>query len=157
MRRKKILMTVTAVLAAVGILLPFRPTVVLGHSMAPTMRSGGLYLVNTRYYQSHPIRRGDVVVFHYRGETCTKRVYALPGERVLLLRYDDGDGAEVVTGAEAVALRRIESHHRLVGSLKEMTVPPGHCFVLGDNLPVSWDSRAFGWLPVGTILGRVSL
>ena len=85
------LMTVTAVLAAVGILLPFRPTVVLGHSMAPTMRSGGLYMVNTRYYQSHPIRRGDVVVFHYRGETCTKRVYALPGERVLLLQYDDGE------------------------------------------------------------------
>ena len=43
------------------------------------------------------------------------------------------------------------------GSLKELTVPAGHCFVLGDNLPVSWDSRAFGWLPVGAILGRVSL
>lgn len=36
----------------------------------------------------------------------------------------------------------------------EITVPPYHCFVLGDNRSASLDSRHFGPLPYGAIKGR---
>jgi signal peptidase I len=36
----------------------------------------------------------------------------------------------------------------------EMTVPPGHCFVLGDNRRQSKDSRDVGPIPLGDIVGR---
>ncbi len=34
-------------------------------------------------------------------------------------------------------------------------VPPGHVFVLGDNRPNSSDSRHWGFVPVGHVLGRI--
>ena len=34
-------------------------------------------------------------------------------------------------------------------------VPPGHCWVLGDNIPQSRDSRLFGPLPMALIRGKV--
>jgi signal peptidase I len=158
MRRRSVLTTALAATLGVGLLLPFRPTVVMGHSMAPAMRSGSLYMVNTRYYRDHAIRRRDVIVFRYKGETCTKRVHALPGERVLLLHDKEGGADELLEKWEAVALRRLERRKRLQGrEILELTVPPGHLFVLGDNRSVSWDSREFGFLPVAAIVGRVAL
>ncbi|MCP4707836.1 MAG: signal peptidase I, partial [Planctomycetes bacterium] len=35
-----------------------------------------------------------------------------------------------------------------------LTVPPYHCFVLGDNRDDSQDSRHFGPIPMSTIVGR---
>jgi len=34
-------------------------------------------------------------------------------------------------------------------------VPQGHCYVVGDNLKYSRDSRMFGPLPLALIKGRV--
>jgi signal peptidase I len=147
---------ILAATLALGAALPLRPTMVQGHSMEPTMHAG-LYLLNTSYYRQHPLQRGDVVVFRYLGETCTKRIYALPGERILLLRDEDEGESEVLTPKEAARLSRLERSHLMSGQrLEEVTVPAGQCFVLGDNRPISWDSRTFGFLPIETILGRVS-
>jgi signal peptidase I len=141
-----------------ALVLPLRPTVVMGQSMAPTLRSGGCYLLNTGYYRHHAIRQGDIVVFRHDGETCAKRVYALPGRHLLLLRYDDNEGNEIVDPREAVSLRRLMSAHRLPHRcLEELVVPPGHCFVMGDNRTVSYDSRTFGCILMSEILGRLAL
>jgi signal peptidase I len=158
MRGKSIFTTTLAAALGAVLLLPFRPTVVMGHSMAPTMRSGSLYMLNTRYYRNHAIRRGDVIVFRYDGETCTKRVFALPGEQVTVLHDPIDHYDELLDADEVEPIRRLESRNRLQGRrVKERTVPPGYLFVLGDNRTVSWDSRAFGFLPMEAIVGRVEM
>src|SRR5437660_8051960 len=113
MRCKSITIGALAGSLMAALAVPLRPTVVLGRSMAPTLRSGGCYLLNTGYYRRHSLQQGDIVVFRHRGETCTKRVYALPGQRVLLLRYDDNIGNEIVEAWAADPLRRLETEHRL--------------------------------------------
>lgn len=44
--------------------------------------------------------------------------------------------------------------HKPPGDFAKMTVPKHHCFVLGDNRNLSKDSRHFGPIPLGTIIGR---
>lgn len=34
-------------------------------------------------------------------------------------------------------------------------VPEGHCWIVGDNLPASRDSRQFGPLPLALVQGKV--
>jgi hypothetical protein len=36
-----------------------------------------------------------------------------------------------------------------------LTIPPDRCFVLGDNCPLSVDSRPIGLVPVSVLLVRV--
>ena len=158
MRGRSIFIAVLAGGVLSVLALPLRPTVVLGESMAPTLRSGRCYVLNTAYYRRHALKDGDIVVFRHQGETCAKRVYALPGERVLLLRYDDNIGNEIVKDWEADELRHLSQEHRLPDRhLEEVVVPPGSCFVVGDNSTVSDDSRRYGCIPMTEILGRVTL
>jgi hypothetical protein len=104
MRCKSRLYPILSATLAIAVGVPLRPTVVQGHSMEPTMRAG-LYVLNTGYYRLHSLEKGDVVVFRYLGETCTKRIYALSGERVLLLKDEDGLGDEIVEPGESAGLR----------------------------------------------------
>ncbi|CRK15519.1 hypothetical protein BN1723_010690 [Verticillium longisporum] len=45
------------------------------------------------------------------------------------------------------------SHHHRRG--RGIRVPEGHCWIVGDNLPSSRDSRTFGPLPLASIHGKV--
>jgi signal peptidase I len=45
-------------------------------------------------------------------------------------------------------------HNEASTDFAKMTVPEYHCFVLGDNRNLSFDSRNFGPIPLATIKGR---
>lgn len=34
-------------------------------------------------------------------------------------------------------------------------IPEGHCWIVGDNLPASRDSRQFGPLPLALVQGKI--
>jgi signal peptidase I len=158
MRRQSLLLTTLAATFVAGLITPLHTTVVWGQSMEPTLRPGGLYVLDKGYYRDHTVERGDIVVFRYQGETCTKRIYAVPGDRLFLLEYPDGEGTEIVPPSDVEAYRRLERSGRLVERwVTEVVVPRGHYFVLGDNQHISWDSRSFGCLPKEAIIGRLAL
>jgi signal peptidase I len=126
--------------------------------MEPTLRPGTVSLLNRSYYRFHAMSRGDIVVLRVRGEIVIKRVHALPGDRVTLLQYDDGAGNELLTPSRAALLRGLQASGLLKhGRVVSLTVPPDHCFVLGDNSLASVDSREWGPVPVSAILGRALL
>ena len=129
----------------------YRLAVVNGRSMEPTFSSGQIVLVRRRTWGTRPLRRGDVVLIQKDDEVLIKRIYRLPGESM-----DDPDPSVVerimVNGA-AVYYDRTEEHARR--SLPHLSVPPGEVAVLGDNSLISDDSRAFGPVSIGDILGIV--
>jgi signal peptidase I len=135
-------------------------------------------------------QRGDVVVFRWPGELTkfgVKRVIGLPGDRIALrdgqvwingeaaaIRPDGMGHVESEDGAMAPAARFIETlpgerKHSILkleangqfDNMAEVTVPPDHLFVMGDNRDNSADSRVpvtsggVGMLPVGNLAGRV--
>jgi signal peptidase I len=146
-------------------------------SMIPTILDGDHVLVNKLAYLHRLPARGDVITFQVPGkpgQNWIKRVIGLPGDTVEVhdgevhvngkkLERDrvpadalaapvDGDVFE-----ESNAGRR---YRILIGKEKspeqaKTTVPEGTCFVLGDHRDLSEDSRKFGPVPLGAILGGV--
>src|SRR5205807_9785418 len=80
-----VLLSILGVLAAIRAASPLDTTIVLGHSMEPTLHSGSVCALDRRYYRSHSIYRGDVIVIRFDGITYIHRVSALPGDRILML------------------------------------------------------------------------
>jgi signal peptidase I len=149
-------------------------------SMAPTFLSGDHVLVNKLAYQRRVPRRGDVIVFRVPGKpgfNWIKRVIALPGDTVEVrgtevlvngkpLEHDRVPADELtaagvrVEGDVFVESNAGSRYRILIGGEKsadqpKTTVPAGTCFVLGDHRDRSEDSRAFGPVPLGSILGDV--
>jgi len=136
---------------------PWRPGVVVGHSMAPALADLQPYLFDLHYYARHRPQRGDVVVFDHAGETLIKRVVAVGGERVTLVEYAAGGPPLLVEGWDVVRLRRLVRNPVFKQSvrLREAPVPPGYCFLAGDNRSSSYDSCDFGPVAESAIRGKV--
>jgi signal peptidase I len=150
------LLTLLGLVATIRATVPLSVTTVLGHSMEPTLRPGGSYVLDRSYYRSHALSRGDIVVFRTGGETYVKRIYALPGDRLWLLKAGDESGDQVLEPSEAARLRRPHPGSRLpYFCVVSLTIAPGQCYVLGDNRVNSIDSRQFGLVPMNAIVGRV--
>jgi signal peptidase I len=146
-------------LGAVGLfhmLCPLQIGVVSGASMEPTFHSHQVILVDRRYYNDHPVRRGDVIIAREGDMVLIKRVFALGGDTLwTLLNADDGElYREIVDPA---MLPRVQRLMPLLPSyrLTRYRVPPGTVYVVGDNTSASVDSRHFGPIPMADVMGRV--
>lgn len=146
-------------LLALGLIygLPIRFGVVLGESMAPTLHNGQFYLLDRSYYRRHQPSRNEVLVFKRNGVRYVKRVAAVAGDRIFVNRNRDLAKDEVIFAGEVDRLNTIARKWPQFRSIKPVTrtVPEGHCYVLGDHLSCSEDSRDLGFIPVEQIEGRV--
>lgn len=121
-----------------------------GGSMNPALEHGDRLFL-TRGYESP--QRGDVIAFRFlesdgRSVALIKRVVALPGDTVEII----GDSAWVngEMSADAPTARVGTTGVRF----SPVVVPEGSVYVLGDNRPVSLDSRFIGPVPQGDVIGK---
>ncbi|HEU4752178.1 MAG TPA: signal peptidase I [Armatimonadota bacterium] len=147
-----------AVLAGLGLLYaaqPYRIGFTLGHSMDPTLRNGQPYLLQRAPVPTR-VSPGDVVVFDRGGLTYVKRVLAVPGDTFYVVKFSDGDES-LVMDWQLKRIRGVVRRPVWRDTLKlvRRRVPPGTCYVVGDHLAVSVDSRSFGPIPVESIRGKV--
>ena len=120
-------------------------------------------LANRFLYRLRDPRRGEIIVFKTppaaqvkcgAGGTFVKRLIGLPGDTVEL-QLRNGDGYVYINGRP---LREpyIELARRgAVQSFGPITVKPGNYFMMGDNRSQSCDSRLWGTVPRGNLIGKV--
>jgi signal peptidase I len=141
------------------ILVPLRlfvaqPFVVVGDSMDPTFATGEYLIVDELSYHLHAPGRGDVIVFKYPLDTTKyfiKRIIGLPGETLVF----KGKTITIKNSANPNGFVLNESYLSYTNNTDEtITLDDSHYFVMGDNRPVSLDSRSWGPLPKNLIIGR---
>ena len=137
--------------------LVFQPFFVRGQSMEPSFYDGDYLIVDELTYHFRSPERGEVIVFDYPNDPSQryiKRIIGLPGETVQI-----EDGQVTIYGKDGMPDILKETKY-LGGDVKtsgnlEVKLDNNEYFVLGDNRPVSSDSRSWGLLPAHDIIGRV--
>lgn len=138
----------------------FRPFTVKGASMEPNYETRQYLIIDKVTYRFNEPQRGDVVVLRHNEdirEYFLKRVVALPGERIRIQHgkvtiYDGAHPDGVILDEHAYLDPAISTNGELI-----MTMGSDEYFVLGDNRPVSQDSRIIGPVKRADIIGRVWL
>jgi signal peptidase I len=147
-------------------------------SMIPTLQVGQRVLVQRVSYHFSDPEIGDIVVFHPPkgadttetcgleplppGEPCPKPVdEASDTNFIKRVVATPGDTLKIVDGHAIVNGERIEDDFiRPCGNArgcnlpKEITIPPDHYFMMGDNRGASDDSRFWGPVPKDWIIGK---
>src|ERR1035437_1234319 len=157
--------------------LGFRPYTMPRVSMEETILAGDYLLVETPTWSlGRAAGRGDLVVFRYpvdRKQTFIKRIAGIPGDRLRIVNkqlYRNGVAVPEPYATHKTAyvdayrdnfpsetnVALLDSGARMLRDNVrdgEVIVPQGQYFVLGDNRDDSLDSRYFGFVPRGDVLG----
>jgi signal peptidase I len=120
-----------------------------GSSMETNLTKDNYVLVNKVAYLFRTPDRGDVIVFHFPLDTTRdfiKRVIGLPGD---VIKTD-----MTHVWVNGVLLQEPYVHQSINQSGSTWTVPANSYFVMGDNRPVSDDSRDWGFVPKDYVVGK---
>jgi signal peptidase I len=134
----------------------FQPFIVKGESMAPNFKPGDYLIVDEISYRFSDPQRGSVVVFKYpKDETqrFIKRIIGLPNETV-----EVKNGKITIYKENSLVLNEeyLPDDLKTEGDIK-IVLGPDEYFVLGDNRSYSYDSRMWGTVPKGHIIGKAYL
>ena len=126
----------------------FGMAIVVGPSMEPTLKSGGVVFMNK---VTNNINRYDIVVVQISGKMIIKRVFGTPGETI-----------QIKNGEIYINERRVKDVVNIETEFAGLAYDPillgeNEYFVLGDNRPVSQDSRYknVGVIKEDQIIGKV--
>lgn len=132
---------------------------VTGASMEPALRESETVIVSRWHYgprlpfarsyclRWRPVRRGDIVLVRHpgSGEEIIKRC-AAPAGTAYRLAEDTLRIGEEAYRISPGARSDLEQHRR---------VPEEKVFLIGDNAPVSRDSRDYGFVDAASVEGKV--
>ncbi|HIU12093.1 MAG TPA: signal peptidase I [Candidatus Onthocola stercorigallinarum] len=136
-----VLIIIAVILIRTFIITPVR---VDGASMDQTLEDGQILLL----YKLANVDYGDIVVLdeEKEGEIIIKRIIGMPGDTVSIR-----DNTIYVNGEE------VEEDYAYgeTSDYEEITLDDDEYFILGDNRPISKDSRYFGPVKEDEIIGKI--
>ena len=125
------------------------PIKVNGNSMNNTLKNKDIMILDKISYRFQEIERFDIVVIKKGNDYLIKRVIGMPGETV---EYKNN---KLYINGKNIDEKFI--HEKTNDFIMEEKIPDDCYFVVGDNRPVSNDSRYIGVINKKDILGKTSL
>ena len=127
---------------------------VTGTSMLPSLRQGESYLLHRwRIFSGKPARLSIVAIRDpLDDELSVKRIIGLPGDRIILKDqrlFINGDLFEESYLSNGILTEVMYEYAR------DFTLSGDQYFLLGDNRPVSVDSRIYGAVEEDRLLGMI--
>lgn len=116
------------------------------HNESKTPLAYPMLFISKFSARGHNVGVGDVITYTIpmgSGVGC-KRIVGMPGDLVCV----------VSRGRESEDIGKVGGDFATYGD-EMIRVPEGHCWLAGDNLEWSRDSRTFGPLPLALIKGKV--
>ena len=166
---------IVTIVGAIAIVLAIKAWVVNPYripssSMEPTLhcarpgsgceaRFSDRVLANRFIYHFRKPHRGDIIVFKTppaaeqrcgAGGTFVKRLIGLPGET-----WEERNGFVYINGKKLIEPYVKADRRDTATSYPARKVPPGMFFMMGDNRTQSCDSREWGSVPRGNLIGEV--
>lgn len=122
---------------------------IYGSSMTPTLMNNEIVLS----VKGGEFKRGDICAMYYNNKVLVKRIVGCPGEWVNI----DKDGNVFINGT---LLDEPYVQEKALGDCDielPFQVPEDHYFVMGDDRPISVDSRheSIGAVAVDQIIGKI--
>ena len=151
--------TAGLIIGAITIKILFSIYIVKGDSMKPDFPEGKFVLL----LKIAPAKRDKAVLVKsglQRGYYYFGRIAAVAGDSIEI------NNKEIIVNGENYNTKRLlrNDDPRILpeiltnrDNLQKMFVPEGHVFIIGDNLDRSFDSRDFGPVKAGNVVGRVIL
>ncbi len=127
------------------------PVIVSGKSMLPNFNDGELLLVRKIDYNEKTIKRFDVVVIKKDKEEIIKRIIGIPGEHISYKNNKLYINDELIS-EDYSHLNTKDFNLEEICSCS--IIPEGKYLVLGDNRPISKDSRSIGLIDEKDIVGK---
>ena len=125
-------------------------------SMEETLLPNEVLIGKRGTLEAKDIKRGDIVVFWGTvGEQKTfliKRVIGLPGEHLTIKDKKVYINNSETPLNEPYAIKDMDGRKF---NFENLDIPLDSVFLMGDNRPISLDSRVFGPVKINEILGKV--
>ena len=127
------------------------PIIVSGDSMKPNLHDKEVLLERKIGYNSSTIKRFDIVIIKNDNEEIIKRIIGMPGEHISYKNNKLYINDKLV---ESNFEYRTTNDFNLEEICNCTSIPEGKYLVLGDNRPISKDSRIIGLVDEKDILGK---
>lgn len=156
---------IKTIIICLVVVLPIRyfliqPFYVKGASMEPNFYDHEYLIIDELSYRLRDPLRGEIIVFKYPldpSQYFIKRIIALPDERIKVK-----EGKIIIFNQEDQYGKTLDESNYLSKEIKtfgelDITLKSDEYFVLGDNRGSSLDSRSFGPVKKGLIIGKALL
>ena len=133
------------------------PRFIPSGSMEPTLQVGDRILVDKISQQWQEPKRGDILIFYPpkspaiddTSKAYIKRLIGIEGDRIAVQDgkvYRNGEALNETYIAEVPNYR-----------MREVTIPQGYYWMMGDNRNYSNDSHIWGFLPKQNVIGKATI
>lgn len=140
----------------------FSPKIVSGRSMSPTLQNGQKGITNVISVNINGINRYDIVIAKIQDNDgkeaeVIKRVIGMPGDTISCqdeIIYINGEALEETYLDTDYKEEWMNKNHYFTKNFSEVTLGDDEYFLMGDNRPLSQDSRDFGPVKKSQILSK---